>query len=245
MLTNKDALIGYNGYIGSFLIKKKKFSLKFNSKNINLIKNKEINNLYLAAPSSLKYFANQHPKKDKKNIKNLIHFLKNTKCKKIIYFSTIDICYQKKKTDHYGANRKYLENFIKKNFKKHLIIRLPGLFGWNLRKNFFYDILKNHSLKYHNSKTKLQWYFLENIFKDINYLNKKKIKLINLVSEPIQLSEIVNFLNHKIKDFSEKQLIHKYNFKINSIKIPKKYYQSKMQILKKMKLIYRQKKFTK
>ena len=173
MKTIKDALVGYSGYIGSFLIKKKNFSLKYNSKNIRSIKNKEINDLYLAAPSALKHFANSHPNKDKQNIKNLIKYLKKTNCKKIIYFSTIDVC-DKKKTNYYGTNRKYLENFIKKNFKDHLIIRLPGLFGWNLKKNFFYDILKNNSLKFHNSKTKLQWYFIENILKDIKFFKKKK-----------------------------------------------------------------------
>jgi hypothetical protein len=241
MTTNKDALIGYSGYIGSFLRKKKKFSLKYNSKNIRSIKNEEINDLYLAAPSALKYFANSHPNKDKQNIKNLIKYLKKINCKKIIYFSTIDACHPKK-NDYYGTNRKYLENFIKKNFKNHLIIRLPGLFGWNLRKNFFYDILKNNSLKFHNSKTELQWYFIENILKDIKFLKKKKIKLINLVSEPIALDKIANYLNHKTCDFNQKEKIYKYNFKMKSVKIKKKYNQSKIQILKKMKLVYQQNK---
>ena len=33
-----------------------------------------------------------------------------------------------------------LINFIKKNFKDHLIIKLPSLFGDNHKKGYFYDL---------------------------------------------------------------------------------------------------------
>ncbi len=42
----------------------------------------------------------------------------------------------------YGSNRGYLENLCRSNFEKCHIIRLPGLFGENLKKNFLYDLIQ-------------------------------------------------------------------------------------------------------
>jgi len=239
--SSKNAIIGHTGYIGSFIKKKnKKISYFYNSKNIDKINHEFFNIVYLAAPSSLKYHANLFPKKDKNNVLKLIKNLKNLQCNKIIYFSSTDIPYSKKnKKNYYGKNRLEIENFIKKNFKSYLIIRLPSLFGGKLKKNFYFDILKNKSLKYYNFKTELQWYYLENIFKDINYLVNKKYKIVNLVSEPISCGEITKYLKINNLTFNKHQTIHKYNIKGNNKSSKKKYFYTKEQILKKMKLIYK------
>ena len=238
-MRKKNAIIGHTGYIGNFIKKKsKKISHLYNSKNIQKIKNKFFDIVYLAAPSSLKYYANKFPKKDKDNIIKLIQKLKYLQCNKIIYFSSTDILYAKKsKKNFYGINRLKIENFIKKNFKNYLIIRLPSLFGGKLKKNFYYDILKKKSLKYYNSKTELQWYYLENILKDIKHLNKKKYKIVNLISEPISCGEIAEYLKIKNLTFNKYQTIHKYNIKNNNRPNKKKYFYTKKQILKKMKII--------
>jgi hypothetical protein len=235
-LNNKlgDAIIGYSGYIGSYLNSKKKVRNLYNSNNIEKIKNKKFKTVYLAAPDSIKYLANKYPEKDKKRIKKLLLKLKNLNCKRIIYFSTIDvlnIC----KSNYYGANRLLLEKFIKKNFKTYLIIRLPSLFGWKLKKNYFFDIINFKSLKFYNSKTRLQWYFLENILKDIRILKKKKIRIANLVSPPITCMQLVKYLKHNIYDFENS--IHKYSYDEKFQK--RKYFSSKREILNKMKNIYK------
>lgn len=41
----------------------------------------------------------------------------------------------------YGLNRYYLEQWVEEGFPDHLIIRLPGLYGKNLKKNFIYDFI--------------------------------------------------------------------------------------------------------
>jgi hypothetical protein len=45
------------------------------------------------------------------------------------------------KSDYYGRHRLAFEDFVKANFTNVTIIRLPGLFGEGLKKNFIYDIL--------------------------------------------------------------------------------------------------------
>lgn len=41
----------------------------------------------------------------------------------------------------YGKNRLYLENWVASNFDDYLIVRLPGLFGKNIKKNFIFDLI--------------------------------------------------------------------------------------------------------
>jgi hypothetical protein len=236
-----SAIIGYTGYIGSFLKKQKKdIKHLYNSKNINKLNNNFFDTVYLTAPSSLKYHANKFPQKDKRNVLKLIKNLKNFKCNKIIYFSSTDIIdARRNKKNYYGLNRLKIENFIKKRFKNYLIIRLPSLFGGKLRKNFFYDILNNKLLKFYNSRTELQWYYLENIFKDISFLSKKKTKTVNLVSEPISCKEIANFLKIENLTFNNNLPIYKYNIKDNNRYNKSKYFYTKEEILKKMKINYK------
>ena len=77
----------------------------------------------------------------------------NKKTKKIILISTIEVYGKdnnkneinktsKRTNSSYGINRVFLEEFIKKFFTNHLIIRLPIVYGKNFIKNCIYD-LKN------------------------------------------------------------------------------------------------------
>lgn len=221
------ALIGYRGFVGSNLSKTIKFQKFFNSENIDKIKLYDFTEVYCAAPHSVKYWANKNPKKDKEIILKLIKNLKEVKCKKFIHISTLDVypknlnldeSYKvyKSKTNNYGENRKLLEKFIITHFKNHLIIRLPALFGINLRKNLMFDLLNNEKIRV-NRNSVFQWYNLEYLGKHIKLLNKTKIKSINLVSEPLSFKELILFLENKklfslikLNFFNSKVL--KYNF---------------------------------
>ncbi|MEG2769570.1 MAG: sugar nucleotide-binding protein, partial [Oscillospiraceae bacterium] len=41
----------------------------------------------------------------------------------------------------YGKNRYLLEKWVRENIENHLIVRLPGLFGKGIKKNFLFDML--------------------------------------------------------------------------------------------------------
>ena len=215
------ALIGYNGFIGSNLKKKIKFQKLYNSLNINEINDHFFEEVYCTAPHGVKFWANKNPKKDKKIILDLIENLKKVKCNKFIHISTLDVyphgkkldeSYNvfKAKTNFYGENRKLIEKFIIGNFKKHLIVRLPALFGKGLKKNALFDLLNNKKIKT-NSQSIFQWYNLEYLSKHINIIKKKKINIINLISEPLSFKDIINFLKKKnINTFSDKNISFTY-----------------------------------
>jgi hypothetical protein len=154
----------------------------------------------------------------------------------------------------YGSNRFYLEKLVSNTFNNYHIIRLPALFGENLKKNFIFDIfnpiprkiskqkylelssfdstlindaylkiddiffglnpkylvsaiaeilheflLKNNStsLQFTDSRSSFQFYNLDNLWPDIQKVIYHNIKLINLVTEPINVAELYKFVMNK------------------------------------------------
>ena len=150
----KVALIGYTGFIGSNLKKLYKPHFKYNSKNIFKIKKKEFDLTLCAGTSSKRWVANKKPKEDLRNIKKLTSSLKEIKTKIFVLISSIEI-YGNNNNKHennnvslrnkteYGKNRLYLENFVKKTFRKHVIIRLPIVYGKNFSKNAIFDLIND------------------------------------------------------------------------------------------------------
>ena len=144
-------LIGYSGFVGSNILLKSDFHYKYNSKNINDIKNKEFDLLICSSIPSDMQLANANPDKDLSNILELLNILKHVKAEIAVLISTIavypqPVIYNENTVDFisdsiYGKNRKIAEEEFKNIFKNNIIIRLPALFGKNLKKNFIFDII--------------------------------------------------------------------------------------------------------
>ena len=146
------ARIGYTGFVGSNLHQQIHFDEVYNSKNINEIANRSYDEVYCAGVRAQKWLANAQPQEDLELIKALIEHIKRAKIKRFVLISTIDVyptpievdedtIIDESKQSAYGRNRYYLEQWVMHNFKDYLIIRLPGLFGQNLKKNFIYDMI--------------------------------------------------------------------------------------------------------
>jgi len=198
-----NAIIGYTGFVGSNLINQWKFDYMFNSKNISEITNHEYDIVVCAGISSLKWMANKNPYEDFNKIHELIETIKNIKCERFVLISTIDV-YEKTSNNpdltkctiahhFYGINRSYAEKEIQKIFgEKSLIIRLPAVFGNNLKKNVIFDLLNNTLQGKINLCDTYQWYNIEDLGADLGaILSAKDLSEINLFSEPIILKEIV------------------------------------------------------
>jgi sugar phosphate isomerase/epimerase len=198
----KTALIGYTGFVGSNLHFDYRFTDIYNSKNISEIANKNYDCVVCAGISAKKWYANLHPDEDKKQIDDLIDILKTAKVNKFIFISTIDVYDQINiglnedyvnlgNTHAYGRNRLYAENSIKELFDDYCIIRLPGLFGFGLRKNIIYDYL-NNNLKELSFESEFQWYDVADLIYDINKAIESNLKVVNLFTEPIKNYELVD-----------------------------------------------------
>jgi nucleoside-diphosphate-sugar epimerase len=193
-----DALIGYTGFVGSNILAQRPFDLLYNSKNIEEIQNKNFDLVVCAGAPGIKWIANKNPGLDMDSINNLISNLKAVKCKKLVLISTIDIYPQpltgynedstvdNSKLTAYGRHRHLLEQFIQDTFDS-LIIRLPAIYGQGLKKNVIFDLLNNVPVTL-NPHSKLQFYWLNYIWSDIQKALSNNLKSLNLATEPIELN---------------------------------------------------------
>lgn len=145
-------LVGYTGFVGSNLVSQTNFSYLYNSKNIRDSYGTKPNLLVYSGVRAEKFLANKNPEQDHQIILGAIANIKLINPKKIILISTVDVYKHPinvseddeivtKDLQPYGLHRYYLEKWVEENCKDHLIVRLPGLYGENIKKNFIYDLI--------------------------------------------------------------------------------------------------------
>lgn len=145
-------LVGYTGFVGSNLALSYTFDHLYNSKNIESAYGTCPDVLIYAGVTGTKYIANKFPEKDwaiiecaKKNIEKIAP-------KKLVLISTIDVYLRPDDLNEsdsptspesftYGHHRLLLEEWVKDNIEDYLIVRLPGIYGENLKKNYIYDLI--------------------------------------------------------------------------------------------------------
>ncbi len=146
------ALVGYTGFVGSNIYAAGKIDAAYNSKNIEDAYGTCPDLLIYAGLRAKKYLANNAPEKDMELIKQAEENIIKINPKKLVLISTIDVFKVPKDVDEdsaidtedlhpYGYNRYQLELWVRENYPDALIIRLPGLFGKNIKKNFIYDYI--------------------------------------------------------------------------------------------------------
>ena len=145
-------LVGYTGFVGSNIAANHDFTWKINSKNKEEAFGKEPDLLVYAGLRAEKFLANKDPEADMAMITEAMEQMKKINPKKLVLISTVDVYKDPVNVDEdteintdgllpYGANRYKLEQMVRETWEDALIIRLPGLFGKNLKKNFIYDFI--------------------------------------------------------------------------------------------------------
>lgn len=147
-----NALVGYTGFVGSNLYSTGMFDKIYNSKNIEMAYGLEPNLLVYAGVRAEKYLANTFPEMDEEQILQAEKNIRLINPQKLVLISTIDVLDNLSGADEdikvnckallpYGFNRYKLEEWVRNNYPDTLIIRLPALFGKNIKKNFIYDYI--------------------------------------------------------------------------------------------------------
>ncbi|GLI09887.1 hypothetical protein YDYSG_59200 [Paenibacillus tyrfis] len=220
----KSALIGYTGFVGTTLSNQTTFDDYYNSKNIAEIQNKHYKMVICAGAPAVKWKANQDPVQDLENINSLISHLKTIQADEFILISTVDVYKSPNNVDEntiinpddldpYGKHRFFLEQFVREKFDNHFIIRLPGLFGRGLKKNFIYDMIHDNCLHLTHHKSIFQFYDMSRLWSDITFVKKQGFKVINFSTEPVSASEIVeNCFNKNFNNVTDKAPVN-YNMK--------------------------------
>lgn len=149
-----NILVGYTGFVGSNICVQAGNNIDglYNSKNIELAYKTNPDILIYAGLRAEKFLANAYPEKDKLLIEEAKKNIKSINPKKLVLISTIDVFKEPINVTEesnielqglqpYGYNRYQLELWVRENYPDALIIRLPALFGINLKKNFLYDFI--------------------------------------------------------------------------------------------------------
>ncbi len=210
-----EFLIGNTGFVGSNLINSHKFSHTFNSSNISSAFGQNPDLLIYSGVKAEKFIANNNPTYDKKHIGDSINNIKKINPKKLILISTIDVYPKPQNVDEdfnikpdnllpYGYNRLLLENWVETNIKDYTIIRLPALYGQNIKKNFIFDIinfipsvLSKDKMEYLSKKDST----LNKFYKDQNNGFFKCIEVDN--NEKQKLKECFSKLNFSALNFTD------------------------------------------
>jgi hypothetical protein len=201
-------IVGYTGLVGQTLLDNIKFDYFFNSSNINEFESivNDGDELVLTCLSSNKRIVTQNVKQDLDNINNIINILSRKKYSNIKLISTVDVYSDSPKGSNedyipnifklgYGSNRYLFEMMIREFVKCDdlKIFRLAALFNKKIKKNVLYDLLNGTPFEINENST-FQWYNLDNLFSDIEYLSNKYSdqKVFNLFNEPIETVDLIN-----------------------------------------------------
>lgn len=157
-----------------------------------------------AGVSSLKWVANQNPDADWAQIQKLIDVLATIQANRFVLISSVDVYpvdflradedaqfSESDKIIPYGKNRLRLERWVANKFAEHCVVRLPGLFGPGLRKNPLYDLIHDNGIEKINPASVLQWYPMHRLWQDIETAIYARLKLINLFTQPLRMSELI------------------------------------------------------
>jgi len=197
------ALVGHTGFVGSNLLAAGGWDATFNSKNFRDMAGRSFDELVCAGVSAAKWIANREPDADRAAIAALTETLAKARIGRFVLISTIDVYPDSAsredesadlagRTNHaYGRHRLELEEWVRERHPEALIVRLPALYGRGLKKNAIYDLLNDNQVGNINPAGVFQWYGLARLARDLETARAAKLKLVNLFTAPIAMSEIV------------------------------------------------------
>jgi nucleoside-diphosphate-sugar epimerase len=198
----RAALIGHTGFVGGNLQRQASFTGLFNRANVNVLGDAHWDLVVCAAPSAVKWRANQYPEEDRAHVGALIEAIGRARCDRFVLISTVDVYPDPNGVDEttaiapgggmpYGRHRRDLECAVERIFgRRTLVVRLSQLFGPGLRKNFVYDLIWNNALHLVDHRSRLQFYDVTRLWTDLTACLDAGLDVVNLAAAPLRCDEI-------------------------------------------------------
>ncbi len=199
-MDGKIYLVGDTGFVGSNLLKNNCFIQTAHSTNVSDMFAARPDVLIYAGVTGTKWYANCHPKEDRAVIDSAIQNIGKIAAKKLILISTVDIYDCLSGVDEnsvvdlsrlctYGRHRYILETWVKENVSDYNIVRLPAIYGDNLKKNFLFDMI--HFVPHLIKRDFYDQISYEMPIKDFYELNRDG----NYILKPLPSTEYMNLRN--------------------------------------------------
>ena len=156
-------LVGKTGFVGSNLWASGAFDCGYHSKDIEQAYGLQPDLLVYAGVRAEKYLANCDAALDWQQVSTALDNIRAIAPQKLVLISTVDVYPDPQNVDEdavididvlqpYGRNRRRLEEDVQQLYPQALIVRLPALYGKNLKKNFIYDMMTLIPYMLHESK---------------------------------------------------------------------------------------------
>ena len=198
-----DALIGHTGFVGGNLLRQHAFGACFNTANIESLAGGNFDTLVMAGAQGKKWWANQNRDADRVGIQRALDAMRGVTARLVVLISTIDVVPQVAGADEgfdcasvpthaYGENRLWLEGEMRARFGRVVTVRLPGLFGPDLRKNILYDLLHDNQVEKIDPAARFQFYDMTGLWADIGRAEAAGLELVHLVPAPVLTGDIVD-----------------------------------------------------
>lgn len=243
-------LIGSTGFVGGHLQSSHEFKYKFHRPNIAEIQNLETDLLICAGLPAEKWRANKDPIADWENVFQLAQILTKVKAERAVLISSIDV-YQPaiNVTERdspnyngegaYGRNRAWFEAFFTSNFTHSNVIRLPGLFAKDLKKNLIFDLMNGRTdqLALINKDSLFQFFDISKIWDILNICFENNLSLLNLATEPISAQEIAELFDVQLNDSGNKIVYNMRSIHADQFNGIDGYIRSKHEILEEISLL--------
>jgi nucleoside-diphosphate-sugar epimerase len=154
-----------------------------------------------AAAPGQKWKANREPAEDLASIRRLLASLREARADNFILVSTVDVYNNPDAVDEttpvqsdtlepYGKHRYLLEVRARQFYPRATIVRLPGLFGRGLKKNFVYDLLNGNPPHLTHSESVFQFYDMNALWADLQTVVRHDLPLVNLATEPVKAKDV-------------------------------------------------------
>jgi hypothetical protein len=187
----KRALIGHTGFIGATLLADGGFTHGFDGGDLQDMRGARFDEVVCAAipPGD-----DDHPA-----VAALLAVLARVQADRFVLISTTDVYPDPAQPLDETAMPEGLANhpcgeveqFVTSRFPNHAVARLPASFGEGLKSNALFDLLHNHQVERINGAAQLQWYPIRRLPGDLVRIARAGLRLVNLVSEPIALRDVI------------------------------------------------------
>ncbi|MEP6851193.1 MAG: NAD-dependent epimerase/dehydratase family protein [bacterium] len=196
----RTALIGHTGFVGSNLAAAYTFTDSFNTSNIADLRGRSYDLVVSAASRADSHRINQHATEDLADIDAYLDVLTSVRTSRLVLISTVCVYPGGITPDEtselsaegltpYGANRLHMEQVLARHFDT-LALRLPQLYGRNLKKGIVFDLLNDYRVEHIQPEVSFQYYDLGRLWSDIGVALSAGLSALNLATPPLSNARV-------------------------------------------------------
>jgi nucleoside-diphosphate-sugar epimerase len=204
-------LVGSTGFVGTHLARSHDFTIQVHRPDVQTLVGLRTDLLVCSGLPAEKWRANQESDADWANMSGLAQVLATVRADSAVLISTIDVYQPAVGVDEddpahldgsgaYGAHRAWFEAFFRSRFPNALIIRLPGLFAPDVRKNLVHDLIHGRAdqLERVNPESTFQFFDVTRTWSVIERAWAAGITLLNVTSEPVTTQAVADLFGVRL-----------------------------------------------